>query len=208
MAAGTYGLKPVPFKAATFSEDHWTIMEADESVELQELAEKVEKTQENALRPVAFTMSLLAVLVAITTVLGHRTHTEAVLNQNKATDQWNLYQAKKIRASDTQLASDLLSVVAISDKAGAQKIAKAYADHQAKWVDDLKEEQEKAEVLETKVQQAEARANRFDLSEALLEIGLVISSVTLLTRTKMYWYLGIVFSLLGISSAVTVLFLR
>jgi len=43
------------------------------------------------------------VLVAITTVLGHRTHTEAVLTQNKATDQWNLYQAKKIRSSDTGL---------------------------------------------------------------------------------------------------------
>jgi hypothetical protein len=183
-------------------------MEADESVELQELAEKVEKKQENALRPVAFTMSVLAVLVAIMTVLGHRTHTEAVLNQNKATDQWNLYQAKKIRANDTQLASDLLSVLAISDKEAAAKIAKSYADHQAKWVDDLKEEQEKAEALETRVEQAEARANRFDLSEALLEIGLVISSVTLLTRTKMYWYLGIFFALAGIASATTVLFLK
>jgi hypothetical protein len=183
-------------------------MEADESVELQELAEKVEKKQENALRPVAFTMSVLAVLVAIMTVLGHRTHTEAVLNQNKATDQWNLYQAKKIRASDTQLASDLLSVLTIADKDAAAKIAKSYADHQAKWVDDLKEEQEKAEALETRVEQAEARANRFDLSEALLEIGLVISSVTLLTRTKMYWYLGIFFALAGIASATTVLFLK
>jgi len=187
-------------------------MESNESQELQELAEKVkegeEKEQQNALRPVAFTMSVVAVLVAITTVLGHRTHTEAVLTQNKATDQWNLYQAKKIRANDTQLASDLLSVLAISDKDAAAKISKAYADHQAKWVDDLKEEQEKAEALETKVEQAEVRANRFDLSEALLEIGLVICSVTLLTRTKMYWYLGIVFSLAGIASAMTVAFLK
>jgi hypothetical protein len=187
-------------------------VEANEAVELQEIAERAEegaeKQRENALRPVAFTMSVVAVLVAITTVLGHRTHTEAVLNQNKATDQWNFYQAKKIRANDTQLAADLLSVITIADKEGAAKIAKTYADHQAKWVDDLKEEQEKAEVLETKVEQAEVRANRFDLSEALLEIGLVISSVTLLTRTKMYWYLGIVFSVAGVASALTVLFLK
>jgi hypothetical protein len=187
-------------------------MEANEAQELKELAEKVEegqeKKEENALRPVAFTMSVVAVLVAITTVLGHRTHTEAVLDQNKATDQWNFYQAKKIRANDTQLASDLLSVMTVADKNGAAKIAKAYADHQAKWVDDLKEEQEKAEALETDVEHAEVRANRFDLSEALLEIGLVISSVTLLTRTKMYWYLGIVFSLGGVASALTVLFLK
>jgi hypothetical protein len=186
-------------------------MEPNEAQELQEQAEEVEKAdskRENALRPVAFTMSVVAVLVAVTTVLGHRTHTEAVLNQNKATDQWNEYQAHKIRANETALASDLLTVVTIADKEAAQKIAKSHADHQAKWTDELKDDKEKAEALETKVEQAEARANRFDLSEALLEIGLVISSVTLLTRTKFYWYIGIVFSVAGVASAATVLFLK
>ena len=166
-----------------------------EANEVQELKEHAEQGSESAMRPVAFTMSVVAVLVAITTVLGHRTHTEAVLDQNKATDQWNLYQAKKIRANDTQLAGDLLSVLTLADKEAAAKITKTYADHQAKWTDDLKEEQQKAEALETTVGRAEVRANRFDLSEALLEIGLVISSVTLLTRAKSYWYLGIAFSL-------------
>jgi hypothetical protein len=181
-------------------------MEANEAQELQEQAEH--GSHESMLRPVAFTMSLLAVLVAVTTVLGHRTHTEAVLNQNKATDQWNEYQAHKIRSNDTALASDLLSVVTIADKDAAKKIAKGYADHQAKWTDELKDDKEKAEALETRVEQAEARANRFDLAEALLEIGLVITSVTLLTRRRAYWYLGIVFSLGGIASAVSVLLLK
>ena len=179
-----------------------------EANEVQELKEHAEQGGERAMRPVAFTMSVVAVLVAITTVLGHRTHTEAVLDQNKATDQWNLYQAKKIRANDTQLAADLLSVLTLADKETAAKITKTYADHQAKWTDDLKEEQQKAEALETTVGRAEVRANRFDLSEALLEIGLVISSVTLLTRAKSYWYLGILFSLVGVVSALTVLFLK
>ena len=181
-------------------------MEANEAQELQEQAEHGEK--ESALRPVAFTMSVLAVLVAVTTVLGHRTHTEAVLDQNKATDQWNEYQAHKIRSSDTALAYDLLSVVAIQDKAAAAKIAKSYADHQAKWADETKDDKEMAEALETKVEQAEARADRFDFGEAFLEIGLVISSVTLLTRSRIYWYLGIVASLAGIASAVSAMFLK
>jgi len=181
-------------------------MEANESHELQEHAEH--GAHESAMRPVAFTMAVLAVLVAITTVLGHRTHTEAVLDQNKATDQWNEYQAHKIRANDTALAADILGVVTIQDKDAAKKIAKAYADHQAKWVEDLKDDKEKAEAFEIKVEQAEARANRFDLAEALLEIGLVITSVTLLTRKPIYWYMGIVFSLLGIASAASAFFLK
>jgi hypothetical protein len=49
---------------------------------------------------------------------------------------------------------------------------------------------------------AEDRANRFDLGEALLEIGLVVSSVTLLTRSRIYWYLGIVASIGGIASVL------
>ena len=181
-------------------------MEANEAHELHEHAEHA--SHDAAMRPVAFTMSVLAVLVAITTVLGHRTHTEAVLYQNKATDQWNYYQAKKIRSNDTALATDLLSAVTIADKAVAKRIAAAYADHQAKWTSDLKEEQEKAEALETKVKHAEAKADRFDLAEAMLEIGLVVTSVTLLTRRRMYWYLGLAFSAAGMISAATVYFLK
>lgn len=181
-------------------------MEANEAQELQEHAEH--GSHESAMRPVAFTMSVLAVLVAVTTVLGHRTHTEAVLDQNKATDQWNFYQAKKIRSNDTALAADLLSAVTVADKGAAEKIAKTYADHQAKWAADLKEEQDKAEALQTKVEQAEARADRFDLGEALLEIGLVITSVTLLTRSRIYWLFGMVFAAIGIASAVSAFFLK
>jgi hypothetical protein len=173
-------------------------MEANESHELQEHAEH--GAHEATLRPVAFTMSVLAVLVAITTVLGHRTHTEAVLTQNKATDQWNLYQAKKIRANDTALIADLLHVMAVTDKATAEKTLKAYEDHQAKWADDLKDEEEKARKLEETVERDEGRANRFDLGEALLEIGLVITSVTLLTKARVYWYLGLVFALGGVAA--------
>lgn len=181
-------------------------MEANEAQELQEHAEH--GAHESALRPVAFTMSLLAVLVAVTTVLGHRTHTEAVLNQNKATDQWNEYQAKKIRSYSTQLTDDLLKVVVIADKEKAEKAAKGYETHQEKWTDEMKEEQEKAEALETRVEQAEARADRLDLAEALLEIGLVITSVTLLTHKRVYWLLGLVFSAGGILSALSVLLLK
>jgi hypothetical protein len=181
-------------------------MEVNESQELQEHAEH--GAQESAMRPVAFTMSVLAVLVAVTTVLGHRTHTEAVLTQNKATDQWNFYQAHKIRDNDTELTSDLLGIVSVTNPAAAAKLAKAYADHRAKWADELKQEQDQADALEAEVARAEARASRFDLAEALLEIGLVITSVTLLTRRRAYWYFGIAFALGGVVCVVSGLLLR
>lgn len=181
-------------------------MEAHEAHELQEHAEHA--SHDASMRPVAFTLSLLAVLVAITTVLGHRTHTEAVLNQNRATDQWNEYQAKKIRSYNTSLAADMMNVLTLSDKDAEKKLEKAYADHQAKWNLELDEQQKKAQELEEEVRAAEKRASRLDLAEALLEIGLVVTSVTLLTHSKMYWYLGLVFAAAGILSAASVLLLH
>jgi hypothetical protein len=173
-------------------------MEANEA---QELAEQQEKALENNMKPVSFTMAVLAVLVAIVTVMGHRTHTEAVLLQAKASDQWNLYQAKKIRQNDTDLTKDLLSALELRDPAAAKKLADGYIAHEQKWTEDLKEEQAEAEALEAEVKLAEHRADRFDLGEALLEIGLVVSSITLLTRLRAYWYLGIAFGAAGIAVA-------
>ena len=181
-------------------------MEANEAQELQEHAEH--GASESTLRPVAFTMCVLAVLVAITTVLGHRTHTLAIITQNKVTDQWNFYQAHKIRANDTELIADMLGVISTSSAEKAAKLEKSYADHQAKWAGELKEEQEQAEALEKQVEAAEQRANRFDLGETLLEIALVITSVTLLTRKRAYWFFGLGFGVLGIVSAVLGLLLR
>jgi len=174
-------------------------MDASEARELEEQHEKA--AHEPSLRPVSFTISVLAVVVAIVTVLGHRSHTEAVLFQNRATDDWNLYQAHKIRQYDTQLISDLLATLPIRDQAAADKITDGYKSHLQKWNQDLAEAQDKAHGDEEQVHHFERRANRFDLGEALLEIGLVIASITLLTRQRGYWYLGMIFGVAGIVTA-------
>lgn len=169
-----------------------------EPTEAHELQEQHEKAAENRLQSVSFTMAVLAVLVAIVTVLGHRTHTEAVLHQARASDQWNFYQAHKIRQYNTQLTTDLLGALAVRDQAAANKVIGAYNAHLQKWNQDLTETEEKARDLEAEVAKDERRADRFDLGEALLEIGLVITSITLLTRQRGYWYLGMAFGAAGI----------
>ncbi|MGA2632947.1 MAG: DUF4337 domain-containing protein [Terracidiphilus sp.] len=181
-------------------------MEPNEAQELKENAEHAE--HENALRPVALTMTVLAVLVAVVTVLGHRTHTEAVLDQNKATDTWGEFQAQNIRSWDADLSLNLMKDLELKDKDDAKKNADEYRKRQANWAEKMADEFKEAKALEAEVKLAEAKADRFDLGEALLEIGLVITSVTLLTRKRAYWYVGIVFSLCGIVSAVFGLLLK
>lgn len=177
-------------------------MEANEAQELQEHAEHA---HEGAMQSVAFTMAVLAVLVAIATVLGHRTHTEAVLEQNRATDQWNEYQAKKTRQYNTELASHLLTDLTVADKDKASKDLKDWSSHDAKWGAELPEEQEKAADFQKEVTLAERRADHYDLGETLLEIGLVVTSITLLTKSRIYWYFGMGFGAAGIVSALLAL---
>jgi hypothetical protein len=47
------------------------------------------------------------------------------------------------------------------------------------------------------------RENRYDAGEALLEIGLVICSMTLLTKKKFFWFSGMAIAAVGVAIAVT-----
>ena len=56
--------------------------------ELHELEDHAEHgSHDPSLLPVTFTMAVLAVVLAATSLLGHRAHTEELLFQSKATDQ-------------------------------------------------------------------------------------------------------------------------
>ena len=90
---------------------------------MEELQEAAEHGREHSnLAPVSFTMAFLAVLVAIATLLSHRAHTEEVLLQNKATDQWGYYQAKNIRRHTMEQLDELLKVVPLKDAAGRRSL--------------------------------------------------------------------------------------
>jgi hypothetical protein len=92
------------------------------SDELQELQEHAEHAQHHPnLAPVSLTMAVLAVMVAVVTLLGHRAHTEEVVLQAKASDQWSYYQAKNIREHEDELFADLSAAVANNDAAGMAK---------------------------------------------------------------------------------------
>jgi Domain of unknown function (DUF4337) len=176
-----------------------------EASEVHELQENQEHGGESNLKQVSFTMSLLAVLLAMTTVLGHRTHTEAVLLQARASDQWNFYQAKKNRAYESTLQAQYLDAIKTPGTDALAAKDHAYADKENK---DLSEEQDKAHDLEAEVRLAEHKASWYDLGEALLQIGVIITSITLLTKRMIYWQLGIVFGVIGMAAAVWAFFFQ
>ena len=172
--------------------------------ELHEMEEDAERSaRDPSLLPVTFTMAVLAVLLAATTLLGHRAHTEEVLLQSKATDQWAYYQAKNIREHSYELFLDLLSVTTAKDPAQAEKVKEKYTQQVARYKQELQEIETEARSLESEVAGEQRRANRFDLGEVCLDAAIVIASLTLLTRRRQFWQLGILMGVAGLGITLT-----
>jgi hypothetical protein len=155
--------------------------------------------------PVSVTISILAVLVAGDTLLSHRAHTEELLLQAHATDQWAYYQAKNIRLRQVQGMSDMLSVVMSQDKEKTEGLLQKYEKEAKRYEADKEDISEKAKELENDRDRVSRRADRFDAGEGLLEIGLVICSITLLTRRRIFWFGGMLIGAAGIVAALTAL---
>jgi hypothetical protein len=179
------------------------------SEELNELKEHAEHAKEDpSLAPISVTMAMLAVLVAVVTLLGHRAHTEEVVLQAKASDQWAYYQAKNIRRHEDEIFSDLASVETTTDAAALAKLREKYSSEAARYKDDQKEIEDKAREMEAEVGTERNRADRYDLAEVFLEVGLVITSITLLSGRRFFWMLGMLLGVIGIVLAGTGFFVH
>jgi hypothetical protein len=179
------------------------------SEELNELKEHAEHAKEDpSLAPISVTMAVLAVLVAVVTLLGHRAHTEEVVLQAKASDQWAYYQAKNIRRHEDEIFSDQASVETTTDAAALAKFREKYSSEASRYKDDQKEIEDKAREMEAEVATERNRADRYDLAEVFLEVGLVITSITLLSGRRLFWLFGILMGLIGLVVAGTGFFVH
>lgn len=177
-----------------------------EGIELQEAHHSHEDNP--LIIPVSVTISILAVLVAIVTLMGHRAHTEELSRETQAASRWQQYQAKSIRQRMTQVGLDIVSEVAPLNKEKGEELAKKYEKEVEHYASDKEDVSKVAEGLEAERDRAMLRADRFDLGEVLLEIALVICSLTLLAKRKIFWFGGILVGAIGFAVAATGFFLR
>jgi hypothetical protein len=179
------------------------------SPEFHELHEHAEHgAHDPTMAPVSLTMAILAVALAIVSLLGHRAHTEEMLLQSKVSDQWAYYQAKNIRLHEDEVVADLTSVMVSTDTQKAAQVHDKYKAEADRYRGEKNEIDAEARKLEKETQLEDRRTDRFDLSEVFLEIALVVTSITLLSGRRIFWYSGIVFSAIGVVVALTSLMVR
>jgi hypothetical protein len=109
---------------------------------------------------------------------------QAVLYQDQATDSWNEYQADSLKKHLYGIAADQPGPNAARYKKAAAEAVSKQADVQAR-AKALEEKRENAAAIS---ETAEKRHHWLTAAAALLEIGIGISSVSIITRQRLFWY--------------------
>ncbi len=79
-----------------------------------------------------------------------------------------------------------------------QKLKEKYAKEVERYRAQETEIEADAKRAENEVSLERRRADRFDLGEVILEAALVICSIALLTRKRLFWKLGLVLGVAGV----------
>jgi len=159
-------------------------------VPLEDLHERVKETAEHSgavwISWVALSTAILAVLAAIAGLLSGKHANEAMMNQIEASDQWNYYQAKSIKASVLDAKMSLTGTPNEGDQSKRDRYQK---------------EQEKIK-SEAEHKEAAAKTN-FHKHEVLargvtmFQIAIAIAAISALTRRRNFWMVSLVFGVVG-----------
>jgi hypothetical protein len=153
--------------------------------------------------PVTVTLSILAVLLAVVTLLAHRAAKEELLLQNQESDQWAFFQAKNSGQHGMQTGADMLATLTSVDKEKADTLREKYLKEAERYGNEKKEAKDKAEELRQERIRVGRRGDRCEAGEVLLEMALILCSFTLLTQKRIFWYSGMLLGLVGLTIALT-----
>ena len=155
-------------------------------------------------RKIALTIAILAVILSLVNNLGDNSKTDAIIKTNEASDQWSFYQSKSIKGHLAEMHASLLTELGGASLSEEAKASVAKLKGQVEKDNDEKQTiQANAEDLHKQALQQGKVNDRCDLSALLLQIGIVICSVAILSEWKPFWYAGMLLGLAGTICGVT-----
>lgn len=172
--------------------------------ELSELHERAERGREHPETvPITVTLAILAVLLAVCGLLGHRAHNEALLFQIRATDQWAYYQSRNIRLHGDRVFLDEMTALQPKPSPALDKLQNFYQSELHRYSSQSSQLADQSRALEAEVARQQRRGNRFDAGEILLESSIVIVSIALLVGRRFFWMIGVAMGVAGLIIAAT-----
>lgn len=163
---------------------------------------------DRTLAPVSLTMAILAVSVAAISLLGHRAHNEVLLSQMRANFQKAELVGKATQQHADTVLIELIGVLAPQSTSKSAALKEKFSSEVRRYANEQDEVRAEEHRLEFESEAARRKANRFDIGELFCEMALVLSSITLLTRQRTFWYGGIAAGAVGLIVAVSAFLVR
>ena len=174
-------------------------------VELPNAEELEEIRGKKFTRRVALTTAIYAVVLAITSLGGNNAMKEMLLAAQQSSDQWAFYQAKVIRehlyrSQKMRLEIDLIER---SDrmkpevKEKLEALLKKLSDEEARYSAEKKEIEKEAKKLEHERDVNRSKDPYFDYAEVLLQIAIVMASVSILSASRPVFFFSMISAFLG-----------
>ena len=170
-------------------------------LEHAEQAEEAAERREDFGRRAAVVISVLAALLAIASLAGSRAATEAILAQAKASDAYNEYQANSLKRHINLDDATQLRILAAGTRAEADANKQAGSLEQAvadKYQPNQDELLPKAQDLERERDLAESRHRGFQTAEAAFQLGIVLSSISIVARARWLLLGGAALGVIGV----------
>lgn len=180
-------------------------MAHDAALEAHEHAEHAEHAahaHDPFISRVSITIAILAVLAASVGSLetieaggAITASSEAVLSQDKATDLWGEYQADSLKKHIYGIAADAGG----PNAAKYQGTAKEQVGKQAEVKKQAQEDEAERDKLLAVSRQHEHRHHWLTAAATLLEVGIAICTVAIITRRKAFWVGSMSLGVLGLA---------
>lgn len=153
---------------------------------------------------VALTITILSICLSFISSHGDNAKTSSILRTSEASDQWNYFQAKSTKALLAAMHGDLIMRLSTDERAGHARDRAIQLGKDAQRYDLEKAEIKKeAETLVTQAKHFSAINDRCDQSALLLQIGVIICSVAILSQSHKFWWLGMLLGTAGIIVGAT-----
>ena len=155
----------------------------------------------------AITTVLIAVCATLSTFKGGGYSTKSLMNQSLASDQWAYYQSKGIKSYVFEAQLDNMTFQkSILDQSGKGKIAQDQYQIQInllnkkinKYNDEKKEIKKKAENFEKVRDDCKVHSSAFGIAVIFLQVSILLSSISALTKRKYIWVLSLFVGIAGI----------
>ncbi len=152
---------------------------------------------------VGILIAIIAVLMAIVGAMGHNAANEMIVDEVKSSNGFAWYQAKRQREYVNDLELKRIEVELAGNPTEAQRtaLARIAADLKSKNIEyhaETEKIQSDARHHGLRARIADARNEWFDYSEILLQVAVVLCSLTLLTESRLFLRIGIVVALIGV----------